>query len=76
MNTMTKIRTPQKPAEQLLSLSDLQELIAHNRMAYQISLEATKQIKDELTRLGREQARRDGQLIMPSFERILIPVKA
>ena len=64
-------------ATPLTKISDenLTELLDHNRVAYQVALKAAESLKVDLLRLGREQARRDGQLMMPSFERILNPVR-
>ncbi len=73
MNQMTQI-TPVSPVKKL-SDDDLTELLEHNRVAYQAAIKAVESLKMELLCLGREQARRDGQLIMPSFERILNPLR-
>ncbi len=65
---------PVEPVKQLTD-SDLNELLEHNRLAYDVALKAAEGLKQELILLGREQARRNGQLIMPSFERILNPIR-
>ena len=71
MNQMTQF-PPVSPVKQLSDL-DLSELLDHNRLAYQAALKAAQHIKEEIILLGREKARRDGQLIMPSFDRIMNP---
>lgn len=73
MNQMTKF-APVDPVKQL-SDEDLNELLEHNRVAYSAAIRAAEHLKQEITLLGREQAKRDGQLIMPSFERILNPIR-
>jgi len=73
MNQMTQI-APVSPVKQLTD-EDITELLEHNRLAYQAALKAVEHLKQELILLGREQAKRDGQLVMPSFERILNPVR-
>lgn len=69
MNQMTQIN-PVAPVKQL-SDEDLNELLKHNRVAYKAALKVVEHLKTELLCLGREQAKRDGQLIMPTFDRIL-----
>ena len=73
MNQMTQI-APVSPVKQLSDFA-LEELLHHNRLAYQAALRAAEDLKTELICLGREQAKRDGQLVMPSFERILNPLR-
>ena len=73
MNQMTQI-APVSPAK-ALSDDNLTELLEHNRAAYHAAIKAAESLKMELLCLGREQAKRDGQLVMPSFERILNPVR-
>lgn len=71
MNQMTKI-APVAPVQKL-SDTELKELLEYNRVAYQAAVAATKSLKQEITVLGREQARREGIMFPPSFETILQP---
>ena len=78
MNRMIKIKTTinyTNPAEPAKNLSDdeITELLDHNRVAYQAALKAMQYLKEEITILGREQARREGIMFPPSFEAILTP---
>lgn len=80
MNPIVKIKTTinyTNPAEPVKNLTDAEitELLDHNRVAYQAAIKVVESLKMELLCLGREQARRDGQLMMPSLERILNPLR-